>query len=59
MQTDQFLSQLIQLSQLRLKHEQPRQAPAKKTGMAATATGTATNCSAAIVAEIGGRGAGE
>jgi len=38
MQTDQFLSQLIQLSQLRLKREQPRQAPPKKTDRYAYAT---------------------
>lgn len=38
MQTDLFLSQLIQLSQLRLKREQPRQAPSKKTDRYAYAT---------------------
>jgi len=37
-QTDQFLSQLIQLSQLRLKREQPRHAPPKKTEHYAYAT---------------------
>ena len=38
MQTDQFLSQLIQLSQLRLKREQPRQAPPKQPERYAYAT---------------------